>query len=318
MSNADPGLSGHEGGSASVRRSSPGGYAVSDSLSAVAYRADPAVALVETVRPGLRRHAAVVSQNAWNFIPGDEFADLCRSYGSQRRQLYRARRAVAGINCRRSRSNIVLSEYMASLLRRRGLDPIVVPVTLPIDLCADAGPEPTPVAGVEGPFVVVPGTLTWYKDAEYAIDLLQLIPEPQRPLIVLAGTDDGSGCQEYLRSRLLSVRQPHRIGPATRAQMSWLLRNALATVVPSRLESLSFSLAEALVLSPRVWASPLTVHHEVAGRIGRTPSWLPSEPDEETANALLLPPGPMSPLSTAPFAEDWHRLAGVLTTQAGR
>lgn len=60
-------------------------------------------------------------------------------------------------------------------------------------------------------------------------------------------------------------------------------RAASAVIVPSQMESLSIGLAEPLLLSKRILASPIPVHQEVAGRIGRAPEWLPpSGGDRET------------------------------------
>ena len=65
-----------------------------------------------------------------------------------------------------------------------------------------------------------------------------------------------------------------RAGAVSRNEMFWLLQNSTATLLFSRMESLSFSLGEALALSQRVFATPIPVHIEVAARIGRDPVWL--------------------------------------------
>lgn len=316
MTAPGPPASGSPGRGVPERRSSPGGNVVAGSLAAIGFHQAPSVALVETVRPGRRALDAVLSQNAWNFVARSEFAALSRPYAPRRRGLYRARRAVATLNTRRARTNVVLSDYMATLLADRGLDPVVAPVTLPLDLCDDAPPPMRAPAGLDRPFVLVPGTLTPYKNADYALDLLRRLPPESRPLLVLAGTDDGSGQQQRIETRLAADGLRHWLGPVSREEMSWLLAHADATIVPSRLESLSFSVAEALVLSPRVLASPLPVHREVAGRLGREPEWLPPAPDDETARLLLEPVPAVPAIDRASYRQEWHDLAALLTSRS--
>ncbi|MDZ5661157.1 glycosyltransferase [Nocardioides sp. zg-1308] len=313
-----------------TRRSSPGGYAVSDSLAAAGFVADPRIALVETARPGRTPYDAVVCQNAWNFLPRDHYARLVTEYAPRRRALYLARRRVAAHNTRRARTNVVLSTYMRDLLAARGRRTTLAEVTLPWDLCtaddvASAGAgslraaasSATGLPPVHRPFVLVPGTLTWYKSPGYALDLLARIPAAERPLLVLAGTDDGSGCAQDTRSRAAAAGIEAWIGPAERPTMKWLLAHAQLTLVPSRLESLSFSMAEALLLSPRVAALPIPVHGEMVERLGRRPVWLTDDPAAVDLDELLAPLEPVDPVDVAPFRAQWFELAGVLN-EAGR
>jgi glycosyltransferase involved in cell wall biosynthesis len=297
------------------RRSSPGGNVVTGSLTAIGYHQAQSVALVETGRPRLRPYDVVLCQNAWNFVPEMEFSALARSYQPGRRALSRARRAVATVNSRRARTPVVLSHYMAGLLAYQGVRPVVSPVTLPLELCEPSPPLMRAVAGITEPFLLVPGTLTPYKNADYAIDLLRLLDPDQRPLLVLAGTDDASGHHQQLSAELVRSGLRHWIGPVNRQEMSWLLTHALTTIVPSRLESLSFSMAEALVLSSHVLASTLPVHREVAARLGREPHWLPAEPDVATAHALLEHHAVAPMADVAAYLEEWHDLGAVLTAR---
>lgn len=300
-------------GGVPARRSSPGGDVVTGSLEASGYHLPPGVALVETAPPRWRAYDVVVAQNAWNFVPGVQFRHLAAGYSPARRGLYRARRAVAALNASRAATTVTLSHHMAGLLARRGCDPVVSPVTLPRELCtASDVAEHQPDGLDDRPFVLVPGTLTPYKNADLAISLVGLLDPGRRPLLVLAGTDDGSGHRERLVARMAAAGLAHQVLPVRREEMTWLLRRAVATVVPSRLESLSFSLAEALALSPHVLASPLPVHREVAARLGREPVWLPPEPDLPTAQALLEQRGAPSPIDRAAFHREWDDLADRL------
>jgi glycosyltransferase involved in cell wall biosynthesis len=310
-----------------TRRSSPGGHAVSDSLAAAGYLPDRRVALVETARPARRPHAAVVCQNAWNFLPRSDYSRLVAEYAPRRRALYLARRRVAALNTRRAGTNVVLSTYMRDLLADRGRRTTLAEVTLPWDLCigddvAAAGAGPFPAGSgatppVDRPFVLVPGTLTWYKSPAYALDLLARVPAADRPQLVFAGTDDGSGCAEDTRARADAAGIDVWIGPAERPAMKWLLAHAHLTLLPSRLESLSFSMSEALLLSQRLAALPIPVHHEMAHRLGRQPAWLTDDPGDVDLDDLLAPADAVSPVDVAPFREQWCELARVLT-EAGR
>jgi len=310
-----------------TRRSSPGGHAVSDSLAAVGFVPDPRVALVETARPGPEPHAAVVCQNAWNFLPRADYSRLVTEYAPRRRALYLARRGVAGLNTRRARTNVVLSTYMRDLLAAHGRRTTLAEVTLPWDLCAAddvaaAGTDPLPAAltgapPADRPFVLVPGTLTWYKSPGYALDLLARVPATDRPLLVFAGTDDGSGCAEDTRALADAAGIDAWIGPAERPAMKWLLARAQLTLLPSRLESLSFSMSEALLLSRRVAAMPIPVHREMVDRLGRRPVWLTDDPADVDIDDLLAPADAVGPVDVAPFREQWGELARILA-EAGR
>jgi hypothetical protein len=308
-----------------TRRSSPGGHAVSDSLAAAGYAPDPRVALVETARPVRVSSAAVVCQNAWNFLPGSDYARMATDYAPRRRALYRARRTVAGLNTRRAGTNVVLSAYMRDLLASSGRRTTLAPVTLPWDLCtaddvatAGAGPLPADATAPHGPppvdrpFVLVPGTLTWYKSPRYALELLARVPAADRPVLVLAGTDDGSGCAQDTRERAAAVGVEAWIGPVGRPAMKWLLAHAAVTLIPSRLESLSFSMSEALLLSRRVAALPIPVHREMAERLGREPVWLPDDPAAVATDEVLAEGDRAASTDVAPFHEQWRELARVL------
>lgn len=259
----------------SARRLSLGGQVVLDSLAAVSFSdTSQAVTLVETAQPQWRRFEVVLAQNAWCVTTRDQFRDLVRPYPHRMKARHLARRAVAGVNLRRAVHTIALSAAMAEMMASRGLRPLVCPVTVPMDYLQDCLPisRPTWVAG-DLPFVVVPGSVTWYKNSEWVIDFVRQFERTsvRVPHVVLAGGDDGSGCLQQIQRELgVAVSQ----GVVSRAEMQWLLANANAVIIPSRLESLSFSLSEALLSARDVVASPLEVHREVAARVGIQPLWL--------------------------------------------
>ena len=81
-------------------------------------------------------------------------------------------------------------------------------------------------------------------------------------------------------------------------------RLASAVIVPSRLESLGFCLAEALSLAPVVVASDLPAHREIAARIGREPHWMGT-----TGPVVAGEPPPPEPETRA---AEWARLGRAL------
>jgi hypothetical protein len=56
--------------------------------------------------------------------------------------------------------------------------------------------------------------------------------------------------------------------------MKWLYSEASVVVLASKLESLNFSLGEALYFGRTVAASPLAVHREVAALLDAEPHWI--------------------------------------------
>lgn len=260
---------------------SPGGYLVDDTLESLGYLPRPGVTLVETGAARRRSYDAVVCQNAWNFIPLREFIRLLRDYPTRSRLRYAARRVLAYVNVSRAGRVVVLTDYMRRLLEPKRCDLVsTFRCYLPLDVF-DAPTQRLPGVPEGEPFWLVPGTLTWYKNASYVVDMVALMEPDDRPLLVLAGTDDHSGCADSLRGRLEDLGLRHIVTAVDRSQMYWLLSNADATVIPSKLESLSLSLGEALVLSRRVFASRLDVHVEVATALGRTPHWLSGVPGRD-------------------------------------
>ena len=290
---------------ASTRKWSFGGQLVQDSLADVGYALQSNVQMVETARPRSRAADVVLIQNAWNFIPEQEFQELARPYprGMRRRMLQR--RLLARLNTRRAGRVVALTSSMAELAGRYIARPVEVSeVMFPLSLLDEADDD------VDLPaerFVLVPGTITWYKDPVVAAAVVASRPElPQR--LVFAGTDDGSGCWEEVSRVASTLGQRVTGGPVSPATMRASLRRAAAVVLPSRLESLGFSLSEALALAPgEVMASGLPSHRDLAERVGRTPAWLGGEP----SNLLVADQGPQPP-DPDDVRASWLRLGRCL------
>jgi glycosyltransferase involved in cell wall biosynthesis len=292
----------------STRRRSLGGRVVEDSLAEAGFAFRPSVQLVETARPGRRGAEAVLVQNAWNFVPAAEFRDLSRPYPARMRRRMEQRRLLARLNTRRADRIVALTVPMAELTGRSVDRPVEVSEVLyPLSLL---GPEDDAAGLPEEPFVVVPGTLTWYKDPVVALTLVAARADlPRR--VVFAGPDDGSGCWAEVQ-RVASTLGLRVTGGAVPAPvMRTALRRAAAVIVSSRLESLGFSLTEALALAPgRVIASPLASHRALAERVGRMPEWLGQETAGATGDGAPTPPDPDA------LRTSWRRLGECLGLSA--
>jgi glycosyltransferase involved in cell wall biosynthesis len=301
------------------QRLSLGGQVVRNSLAAVGYEPSPfAVSLVETSKPLRAPYEVVLAQNAWCVIGRSQFRELVGAYPRRHQARHRARRVVASVNLQRATRTVALSHAMGGMMRHRGLRPTVCPVTLPMDFIDQQEMHRRPVwVPDEGPFVVLPGSVTWYKNSDWVISLVRQLRRSAAhpPRVVLAGGDDGSGCLQHIQ-RALDGAALH--GVVSRPEMRWLLTHATATVVPSHLESLSFSLSEALVCSPHVIASPLEVHREVASRVGRQPVWIggSSTIDELVDRVSATPPPPRGRQDLAMFSEEWRALSSRLSSLA--
>lgn len=292
------GLSRHEAASAANPRRSMGGSIVEQSLHRVGYRPRPGVVLVETARPVVRPFGVVLVQNAWNFIPTAALRDRINSYPPRMQGKILARRGLARLNTRRAGRVLALTQAMADLTSEAcGREVEVASVTLPLDLelaSSAISPKDPPQE-----FVLVPGTVTWHKESPAAPAAVIERDLPRR--ILLAGRDDGSGCLARVRDEAdrSGVELEHRA--LSRPQMIEALQTASATVLPSRLESLGFSLAEALVLcSGHVVAHPLASHRELADRLGREACWW-SQPLPARATPAVTP-------ATAVIRGEWQRL----------
>lgn len=271
-------------------RRSLGGRVVEDSLAQVGYAFEPTVQLVETARPRSRGAEAVLVQNAWNFVPAAEFHELARPYPAAMRRRMVQRRLLARVNTRRANRIVALTAPMAELTARStGRRVEVSEVLYPLSLLEPADDH----TGLpEEPFVLVPGTITWYKDPVVALTLVAARADlPRR--VVFAGSDDGSGCWQEAQRVASTLGLEVDGGPVPAAVMRTALGRAAAVIVSSRLESLGFSLTEALALAPgQVVASPLASHRALAGRVGRVPEWLGQEPSGVSGGGVPTPPDP--------------------------
>ncbi|ACV06867.1 Uncharacterised protein [Kytococcus sedentarius] len=264
------------------------------------------VSLVETARPSRQPLRAVLAQNAWTVIPHEDYARLSAPYPPRWRARMAARRAVAQFNLRRAEKVVVLSEAMGRMVERVTTVPVeVCPVVAPLDIpFAPVGPAPAELR----PVVVVPGTMTWYKRPQSALhiaDDLRRVWGTELAVDFL-GDDDGSGTWQATQAEADRLGLSISLRTADRQCMFEALRTSAVTVVPSELESLSFCLAEALLLSPRVIASGIEVHREVADALGREPvfveHWQPHDP----------PITPRAAVNSADATQQWSRVGEAL------
>lgn len=287
-------------------RRSFGGRVVEESLAAVGFRLPPAadVALVETVRPAMAPYRRVLAQNAWNVISSDERRTRLRTYPAAQRARFHARHQVTRVNLRRAERVVCLTHAMAELCAPWSKTVEVAPVTVPMDFlrARSSGSDLAPGT------MLVPGTVAPYKNPATALDVFAEVEASlSLSTILFGGGDDGSGVwsavQAYARARGIAVER--RV--LDRAAMRAALASAAVVVVPSGLESLSFSLAETLLLSDRVIASPIAAHREVAARLGRQPTWLGSQ-----ASSDVTPRRAWSETEIDGLRAEWVHLGAAL------
>lgn len=287
-------------------RRSLGGSVVESSLNAVGWTPVPGsgVSLVETTLSARELHH-VVAQNAWNFVDSMTVRELVRPYPLLFRARVRGRRVISKFNVRRASTIVTLTEYMATLVTPVASPVCVVPVTVPLDLTATSNQA----TGFLPPgTLLVPGSISWYKAPADALSIAQILRNRGLNVnqILFAGTTSDERCWSELQR--LSAGMSFNVSRTTldRSEMASALASSAATVVPSRLESLGFSVAEALALSAKVVVSDIPAHREIAGRIGRPPMWW-NRVDitgEETDLCVSLDDGR--------WREEWENLAEML------
>lgn len=276
-------------------RRSLGGSLVESSLKFFGFSTEARhLAIVETSPPRRRGYDVVLVQNAWNVIPTTVFKEMLDPYSQRMRRRMWARRALAHYNIAQAGNVICLTEYMTDLCSARTKATCTtVPVHAPPDVTRCA-PGSQGTSG-DATKILIPGTVTWYKNPAAGIEYARTVQgELGRPSeVLLAGPDDGSGCLASMvtEARRCNVSLRHEV--LNRNEMLRKLIEADVVCLGSRLESLGFSMAEALLLSSRVVASSIPTHKEISLRIGREPSWdfSPSAPYDTKPNPF---PGPES------------------------
>lgn len=278
-----------------------GGSVVATSLAAVGLE-EPGrgVCLVETEGSG-SPIASLLVQNAWNVVSPATFRELSRRYPRRWRLRARARRAVAQRNIRRAERVVVLSDYMARLVREQcGVEPLVAPVSaaLPLLEPRDSSAEPLPRHDV-----VCLGTVTWYKQPHLALDVHDAVAG--REGVLYLGRDDGSGCWQELQAR--AVRRGIRVERAIvpRPRLGAVLGSGAPVVLPSALESFGFGLSDALTITSNVFATRNEAHAEVATRLGVEPGWLETGRPPAAASRARV--------REKTLRAEWERVAGELT-----
>lgn len=256
-------------------RSSMGGDVVRNCLVASGFSPRAEVALVETAFPGSSPFDAVIAQNAWNLVPRSTLRDLLRDYPRRMHARFLARRALAFFNLERSRMIITLTTSAAEMCRARfpNAHVVVRPIYAPLDVFD----WETPVEQlISAPFALVPGTVTWYKNPHLALKVFvrSLMHDNPGLSLVFAGSDDGSGTASKLREAARHLGANIQITSLTRAEMRWALRHAEHVILPSKLESLGFSVSEAIVAGARPTVSPIAAHVEIVTSLEGHVTWI--------------------------------------------
>lgn len=293
---------------------SPGGHSVVNSLRIAGTNVedlDPIrIRLAETQGPYVSQAARVVLvQNAWTMLTWREYVSQVRDYPLETKLRHLVRTAAARSVVSRANSTVALTDYMAHLVRDKGLAlPQVYSVGTSIDLFEL--PEQKPNVEIGGHFALVPGSIQPYKRPLDAVRILgqhrSLLPQLDQ--VVFAGPIIDKALREELtrEARAISL-EPVFLG-LTRPEMKWALSNSEVTILSSGLESLNFGLGEALYLSNLVVASPIPVHIEVASRLAADPVWITDQLDTTSFRSARQP--------RESLYEVWHKLGALLRGQS--
>lgn len=209
---------------------------------------------VDLVAPALPRVPVVATVYDLAFLrwPDDLTADALAYY----RQLARSRH--------RTREWIVPSAWTAAdLVERYGADPARVTV-IPLGLTPGMGDAPPAPREARGDYVLAVGTVEPRKRYDLLLDALDLVDPSVR--LVVAGhagwrSDD---VQSRLRDGAASGRVDWRVGP-TDAEVGRLYREALAVVLPSRVEGFGLAALEGMASGTPVISSGGGALPEVTG-----------------------------------------------------
>lgn len=290
-----------------IRHLSFGGHVVQLSLGAAGFNPQTAGAsLVESARP-TRRYESILLQNAWNVVSRAQFTQMLKPYPTRLRRRAAARRQVARFNLRHARRVVCLTSAVAAmLLEDMGIDSVVAPVTVPIHDWRDRLTS----RAAHPPRALVPGTVTWYKQPRLALEWM-VSAGMGVTHAVFCGKDDGSGCwQDVLRtSERLGLTVERMTVP--HADLYSLYSTASVAILPSSLESLGFGLGEALLHAPRVVATPIAPHLEVAARTRLQPEWMQTTDGAVISDRLRG----SRPITLAEATAQWTNAALALELQ---
>ncbi|GAB3915609.1 hypothetical protein GCM10011575_46990 [Microlunatus endophyticus] len=290
-------------------RLSLGGLAVEQSLVSVGFDCDtPGAALIETAPPTVR-YRTVLVQNAWNVLPDGAFQKHLKRYPRSHRRRATARRALARWNLCRTAKVVCLTHAVASLVNQSlGIRSVVAEATVPVHDWSIHDRHLKKSENAKPAYALVPGTITWYKRPQAALDWLAE-HEPNIRQIKIIGKDDGSGClQDLQRSaeeRSLLIEQQ----VVDHANLYPLYAAAAVTILPSSLESLGLGLSEALVHASRVVASAIPAHREIAGRVGTEAEWMFTS---SSSGGEQVRPSRASQITLEEARTEWRRVGEEL------
>lgn len=249
----------------------------------------------------------VLVQNAWNFIPARELLARIRPYPLMMWPRILARRALSQTNVRTADVVVCMTEYMAQLVSERfpRANIRVAKTVLPMDFISSAADAVEPTVSSN---ILVPGTVTWYKGSNDAARIARqfIRSDAGSHSTHFAGPSDQSGCSRSVERTLRGTNW--RIGAVSRAAMFAAVRDARVVLILSRLESLSFSVAEAACGGAPMIVSDIPVHREVLHVLGATDVVF----DDGRASYAEIPPGARVRLSLADAAQQWDKLATAL------
>lgn len=272
--------------------------------------------MVETALPlASRGYHRVLAQNAWNVLPSQDFRRLTAPYPARLVRRMKARRSLARWNLKHADMVVCLTESMAELtapLVRSELE--ISRVTLPMDVMDSDGRRPQELRDPShSPTILVPGSVTWYKRPERAVQLAAelSLAAGRTAHVLFAGAEDGSGAWRHVCAEAKHVGVSVARQILDRSAIIEAFQTAETVLLPSELESLGFGLSEALVLSKTVIASNIPAHRELAKRVGREPTWITE------AGPVVTPSHPLDGLrprakSASAVRGEWVDLGRIL------
>src|SRR5699024_3492200 len=108
----------------------------------------------------------------WTALAVEDFERLAAPYPARWRARMAARRAMALVNFRRAEEIVCLTHSMGVLVRARTMTPVrVAQVPAPMDVWVTDESAGTQADPSHEATLLVPGTITWYKRPELALQL---------------------------------------------------------------------------------------------------------------------------------------------------
>lgn len=184
-------------------------------------------------------------------------------------------------------SNSAFTKAEIERFSASGVLPAIPPITV-VPLAHELRPTDEPViqVGPVEPYLLGVGTMTGRKNLECILDAMMHLHKTHRPVppLVLAGVHRKRTATYIEQPRFKPIRSRiHNIINPNHAELSRLYEDALALVIPSRMEGWGLPLGEALWMGTPALSSTATALKEVGGDLAGY-----FDPDDPQALAELI------------------------------